>query len=162
MEFSRQEYRRGLSFPSPGDLPYPGSPELQADSLSTEPLRKPKESKHNTKDSHQFTRKENKRRKTQQKRTYRNKPKTVKKMAIRILPINDFFKCKWAKCCNQKTQIGWMNTKTIPIYMVVIRESLQILRHIQTKSEGMEKGILCKQKSKESQGSNTCIRQNRL
>ena len=106
MEFSRQEYWRGLSCPSPGDLPYPGSPALQADSLSTEPLRKPKESKHNTKDSHQFTRKENKRRKTQQKRTYRNKPKTVNKMAIRILPINDFFKCKWAKCCNQKTQIG--------------------------------------------------------
>ena len=24
MEFSRQEHWRGLSFPSPGDLPYPG------------------------------------------------------------------------------------------------------------------------------------------
>ena len=24
VEFSRQEYRRGLPFPSPGDLPYPG------------------------------------------------------------------------------------------------------------------------------------------
>ena len=37
MGFSRQEYWRGLPFPSPGDLPdpgiEPGSPELQAESL---------------------------------------------------------------------------------------------------------------------------------
>ena len=42
MEFSRQEYWSGESFPSPGDLPDPGiepmSPELQADSLLSEPL----------------------------------------------------------------------------------------------------------------------------
>ena len=42
MEFSRQEYWSGLSFPSPGDLPDPGikprSPALQADSLPSEPL----------------------------------------------------------------------------------------------------------------------------
>ena len=40
MEFSRQEHRSGLPFPSPGDLPDPGieprSSALQADSLSTE------------------------------------------------------------------------------------------------------------------------------
>ena len=39
-EFSWQEYWRGLPFPSPGDLPYPGiepgSPALQADSLLSE------------------------------------------------------------------------------------------------------------------------------
>ena len=39
-EFSRQEYWIGLPFPSPGDLPdsgiIPGSPALQADSLSSE------------------------------------------------------------------------------------------------------------------------------
>ena len=37
MGFSKQEYWRGLPFPSPGDLPDPGmkpvSPALQADSL---------------------------------------------------------------------------------------------------------------------------------
>ena len=37
MGFSRQEYKNGLPFPSPGDLPDPGiklrSPALQADSL---------------------------------------------------------------------------------------------------------------------------------
>ena len=41
MEFSRPEYWRGLPFPFPGDLPdsgiEPGSPELWADSLPSEP-----------------------------------------------------------------------------------------------------------------------------
>ena len=45
MGFSRQEYWSGLSFPSPGDLLNPGmeprSPALQADSLPSEPPRKP-------------------------------------------------------------------------------------------------------------------------
>ena len=45
MEFSRQEYRSGYPFPSPGDLPHPGleprSPALQADSWPSEPPRKP-------------------------------------------------------------------------------------------------------------------------
>ena len=40
MGFSRQGYRSGLSFPSPGDLPDPGikpvSPALHTDSLLTE------------------------------------------------------------------------------------------------------------------------------
>ena len=41
MGFSRQEYWSGLPFPSPGDLPdpgiKPGSPTLQADTLTSEP-----------------------------------------------------------------------------------------------------------------------------
>ena len=41
MEFSRQEYWSGLSFPSPGDLLNPGieprSPALQVDSLPADP-----------------------------------------------------------------------------------------------------------------------------
>ena len=45
MEFFRQEYWRGLPFPSPGYLPNPGiepgSPSLQADSLPTELQGKP-------------------------------------------------------------------------------------------------------------------------
>ena len=46
MEFSRQEYWSGLPVPSSGDLPNPGikprSPELQADSLLSEPPGKHK------------------------------------------------------------------------------------------------------------------------
>ena len=45
MGFSRQEYWIGLPFPSPGDLPdagiKPGSPPLQADTLTSEPPGKP-------------------------------------------------------------------------------------------------------------------------
>ena len=45
MGFSKQEYWSGLPFPSPGDLPdpgtEPGSPALQADSLPSEPPEKP-------------------------------------------------------------------------------------------------------------------------
>jgi len=45
MEFSRQEYWSGMSFPSPGDLPDPGtetrSPALQEDSLLSGPAGKP-------------------------------------------------------------------------------------------------------------------------
>ena len=44
MKFSRQEYRSGLSFPSPGDLPDPGmetgSPALQVDAFLSELLGK--------------------------------------------------------------------------------------------------------------------------
>ena len=47
MEFSRPEYWSGQPFPSPGDLPNPGteprSPVLQADSLPAEPPGKPHE-----------------------------------------------------------------------------------------------------------------------
>ena len=45
VEFSRQEYWSGLPFPSPGDLPNPGteprSPSLWADSLPSESPGKP-------------------------------------------------------------------------------------------------------------------------
>ena len=45
MEFSRQEYWSGLPFPSPGNLPIPGteprSPALQADSLLSDLRGKP-------------------------------------------------------------------------------------------------------------------------
>ena len=47
MGFSRQEYWSGLPFPSPGALPdpgiKPGSPALQADTLTSEPPGKPTE-----------------------------------------------------------------------------------------------------------------------
>jgi len=46
MGFSRPEYRSGLPFPSPGDVPDPGieprSPALQEDALPSEPPGKPK------------------------------------------------------------------------------------------------------------------------
>ena len=46
MRFSKQEYWSGLPFPSPGDLPNPGtepkSPALAGGIFTTEPAGKPK------------------------------------------------------------------------------------------------------------------------
>ena len=50
-----------------------------------------------------------------------------------------------------------MDTNTIPIYMP-IRDPLQTSGHIQTESEGVEKDIPCKWKSKESWSSNTHVK----
>ena len=55
-----------------------------------------------------------------------------------------------------------MNTKTRPVYILSTRDLLQTQRHIQTESEGMEKDIPHKWKSKESWSSNSHIRQNRI
>ena len=45
--------------------------------------KKKKESKHNTKDSHQITGEENKRRRKGKKKPYKSNPKTINKLAIR-------------------------------------------------------------------------------
>ena len=55
-----------------------------------------------------------------------------------------------------------MDTKTRPVYMLSTRDPLQTEGHIQTESEGMEKDIPYKWKSKEGWSSNSHIRQNRL
>ena len=47
VEFSRLGHWSGLPFPSPGDLPNPGSPALPADSLTYEPRGKPKSNQYN-------------------------------------------------------------------------------------------------------------------
>ena len=67
-----------------------------------------------------------------------------------IILINSFFKRKWVECSNQKTKIGWMDTKIRPLYILSIRDPPQNKGHIQTESEGLEKVILCKWRLKES------------
>ena len=52
--------------------------------------------------------------------------------------------------------------KQDPCICCLQENPLQFYRHIQTESEGMEKDIPYKWKSKESWSSNTHIRQNRL
>ena len=47
-------------------------------------------------------------------------------------------KCKWVECPNQKTKIGWMDTKTRPLYMLSTRDPRQNKGHIQSESEGLE------------------------
>ena len=72
--------------------------------------------------------------------------------------INNYPKCKWVECPNQKTKIGWMDTKTRPLYTLLTRDPPQNKGHIQTKSEGLEKDdIPRKQRPKESRSGNTHI-----
>lgn len=66
------------------------------------------ESKHNTDDSHQITREEIKRRRKEHQhnhhhQNYKSNWKIINKMAVKYMPMNNYFKCKWKKCCNQKT-----------------------------------------------------------
>ena len=57
----------------------------------------------------------------------------------------------------------WMiEKKTRFICMLHMRDTLQILRHSQTESKVMEKHPPCKWQCKETWGSHTYIRQNRL
>ena len=55
---------------------------------------------------------------------------------------------------NQKTKTGWMDTKTRLLYMLSTRDPPQTKGHIQTESEGWEKDISCKWRSKQKQNQN--------
>ena len=89
---------------------------------------------------------------------YKLKLQNNKVNGNRIILINNYLKCKWVECPNQKTKTGWMDTKTRPLYMLFTRDPLQTKGHIQTESEGLEKDISCKWRPKESRSSNTYIR----
>ena len=65
------------------------------------------ESKNNTKDSHQIT---IKKRQKRWRKELKGTTNTINKMAEKV-HINNYFKYKWTKCTNQKTQSGWMDTK---------------------------------------------------
>ena len=63
----------------------------------------------------------------------------------------------------QLKEIDWLNGYKIKTYIyAVTRDPLQLQELIQTESEGMEQGTPCKQKTKDSQSSNTHITQNKL
>jgi len=53
-----------------------------------------------------------------------------------------------------------MDTKIRPIYALSTEDPHQIQAHIKTESEGIEKGVPCKWRSKESWSSKTHIKQN--
>ena len=73
----------------------------------------------------------------EKKKDLPNQPQTIKKMAIgtyvSIITLNVN-----GLSALTKTQTGWMDTKTRPIYMLSTRNPLQTSRHIKTESEGME------------------------
>ena len=42
----------------------------------------------------------------EKKKDLQNQPQIIKKNGNRNIYINNYFKCKWIKCSNQKTQTG--------------------------------------------------------
>ena len=62
----------------------------------------------------------------------------------------------------KRQKIGWMDTKTRPLYMLSTRDPPETKGHIQTESEGLEEDPSCKRRPKESRNSNTHVRKNRL
>ena len=58
------------------------------------------------------------------KKIYQINPKQLEN-AYRNTYINNYFKCKWIKCSNQKKQTGCMDIKTRSIYMLSTRNPLQ-------------------------------------
>ena len=61
-----------------------------------------------------------------------------------IILINNYLKCKWAECPNQKTKTGWMDTETRHLYMLSTRDPPRNKGQIHTESEGLGKDIPCK------------------
>ena len=56
------------------------------------------------------------------------------------LSINNYLKHKWVECPNQKTKIGWMDTKTRPLYMLSTRVTDESI---------LFSALKCKEKKKE-------------
>ena len=65
-----------------------------------------------------------------------------------IMTIINYSKYKWTVFHSKDKMAEWLTNKTQ--YILPIKDSLQIQRYTQTKSERMEKGNSCKQKWKES------------
>ena len=61
---------------------------------------KKKESKHNSNGSHQIT---GEQKRKGRKVNYKNKCKTINKLAVKNIHIGNYLKCKQIKCPNQKT-----------------------------------------------------------
>lgn len=66
------------------------------------------QSKNNTKERHQITMEEGKKRKKKQ-RAITKAAKNTEQNSRKYIPIHNYFKYKWDKYSNQKTQSGWMD-----------------------------------------------------
>ena len=96
--------------------------------------KKKKESKHNTKSSHQITRE---RKKKERENTYKNKSKTINNPAISIYISKITLSVNRLNASTKKQTLAeWIPKQDPYIYMLSTEDPLQI-----TESEGMEKGI---------------------
>ena len=119
-----------------------------------------KETKHNTTESYQDTREESKRSRKKQRGTTKQSENNEQN-CNKYIPVNNYSKCKWTKFSNQKTQNGWIDTKTKPIYILPTRDSLQKWGHTDWKWMDRKRYSM-QMEIKESCSSYTHIRQNRL
>ena len=62
----------------------------------------------------------------EEKKTYKNKCKTINKMAVKNIHIGNCLKCKQIKCPNQKTQPGWKDTKSRPVETSLVAQWLRL------------------------------------
>ena len=70
------------------------------------------------------------------KKDLQNQIQAIKKNGNRNIYINNYSKCKWIKCSNQKTQTGWMDKKNkAQIYAVYKRPTSDLKTHIDWKWE---------------------------
>ena len=99
---------------------------------------------------------------TQEKeKTYKNKTKSTKKVVIGTYILINTLNVNGLNAPTKRYRLAeWI--KKIPVHMLSTRDPLQTKGHKETESEGTEKDIPCKWKSKESWSSNTHIRQNSL
>lgn len=71
-------------------------------------------------------------------------------MAVKYLPINNYFKCKRTKCPNQKIYNGWVDEKTGYIYILPTWNSFRSKDTKRLQSEGMEKILYAKGNEKKA------------
>ena len=64
--------------------------------------------------------------------------------------INNYFKYKWIKCSNQKTQTGGMDTKTRPIYMLSTKKPFRPKDSYRLKVRGWKNIFLANGKQKKA------------
>ena len=95
---------------------------------------------------------------TREGKDLQNKPITIKKMEIGTYILIITLNVNGLNAPTKRHRLAEWKLNTKPIYMLSTRDPLQTYRRIQSESEGMEKDIPCKWKSKESWSSNTHIR----
>ena len=102
------------------------------------------------KESHQTTKGKTKRKRKEQKK-YKINWKTVEN-DNKYIYVNNYLKCQWIKCSNQKTYSGRLGNEA-KAYNSCLQKLQKLFtkthfraKHTHTETEAKGKGMLCKQK----------------
>ena len=77
----------------------------------------------------------------------------------RFIHIDNYLKCKWIKCSNQKSQTGRVDTKTRPIHILSTIDPPQGCGHLQTKVREWQKVLHSNGNHKKAGGTEGVISQ---